>query len=60
VNSILNLLMFGCTPARMRQGMRAAIRAAARVPGIQEIGAWNFGGQFGRHRYFLHELLGDS
>lgn len=57
VSSILNLLMFGASPAVMREGMRAAIKAATRVDGVQEIGAMNFGGAFGRHQYHLHELL---
>jgi formylmethanofuran--tetrahydromethanopterin N-formyltransferase len=57
VSSILNLLMFGASPAVMREGMRVAIEAAARVDGVKEIGAMNFGGEFGRHQYHLHELL---
>ena len=57
VSSILNLLMFGASPAAMREGMRAAVEAAARVDGVQQIGAMNFGGEFGRHQYHLHELL---
>ena len=55
--SILNLLMFGASPDLMKQGMRVAIQAAAQVPGVREIGAMNFGGEFGRHTYHLHELL---
>jgi formylmethanofuran--tetrahydromethanopterin N-formyltransferase len=60
VTSILNLLMFGAAPDLMRQGMKVAIEAAARVPGVQEIGAMNFGGAFGRHQYHLHKLLAAS
>lgn len=60
VTSILNLLMFGATPDLMEQGMKAAIEAAARVPGVAEIGAMNFGGAFGRHQYHLHKLLAAS
>ena len=56
-NSILNLLMFGASPDLMRRGMRAGLRAAAQVPGVQMLSAMNFGGQFGRHKYPLHELL---
>ena len=58
VTSVLNLLMFGAAPSLMRQAMKVAIEAAARVPGVQEIGAMNFGGAFGRHQYQLHGLLG--
>ena len=55
--SILNLLMFGASADLMRQGLKAAIEAAAQVPGMQEIGAMNFGGEFGRHKFHLRELL---
>ena len=57
VTSILNLLMFGSTPDLMQRGMKAAIEAAARVRAVREIGAMNFGGEFGKHEYHLHELL---
>ena len=56
-HSILNLLMFGATTDRMKQGLKVAIEAAARVPGVREIGAMNFGGTFGRHKFYLHQLL---
>jgi len=55
--SILNLLMFGATTDRMKQGLKVAIEAAAQVPGVREIGAMNFGGTFGRHKFYLHQLL---
>lgn len=58
VGSILNLLMFGASPDLMRQGMRVAIQAAAQVVGVRQIGAMNFGGEFGRHQYHLRKLLG--
>lgn len=57
VKSALNLLMFGVNPARMRDAIREAARAACHVDGVLEIGAMNFGGQFGRHQYWLRELL---
>jgi formylmethanofuran--tetrahydromethanopterin N-formyltransferase len=57
VGSILNLLMFGASADLMRQGIRVAIQASAQVPGVLQVGAMNFGGEFGRHTYHLHELL---
>ncbi|MEW5960387.1 MAG: hypothetical protein AB1801_21890 [Chloroflexota bacterium] len=57
VNSILNLLMFGASPELMRQAMAVSLRAAAQVPGVLYLGAMNFGGEFGKHQYHLHELL---
>jgi formylmethanofuran--tetrahydromethanopterin N-formyltransferase len=55
--AILNLLMFGATAELMAKAMTVAVRAAAMVPGVQQIGAMNFGGAFGRHRFHLRELL---
>jgi formylmethanofuran--tetrahydromethanopterin N-formyltransferase len=55
--SILNLLMFGATAGLMACGLKTAIEAAARVPGVREIGAMNFGGAFGRHKFTLRELF---
>lgn len=57
VNSILNLLMFGASPELMKQAMAVSLRAAAQVPGVMYLGAMNFGGEFGKHQYHLHELL---
>ena len=57
VGSILNLLMFGASADLMKEGMRVAIQAAAQVPGVLQVGAMNFGGEFGRHTYHLHQLL---
>jgi formylmethanofuran--tetrahydromethanopterin N-formyltransferase len=56
-NSILNLLMFGASPEVMRKAMTVSLKAAAHVPGVMILSAMNFGGQFGRHKYPLHELL---
>ncbi len=56
-HSILNLLMFGASPDLMRRGMSVSLCAAAQVPGVLYLSAMNFGGQFGRHKYPLHELL---
>ena len=55
--SILNLLMFGASADLMKQGIKVAMQAAAQVPGVREIGAMNFGGEFGRHTFYLRELL---
>jgi formylmethanofuran--tetrahydromethanopterin N-formyltransferase len=57
VSSILNLLMFGASPELMKQAMAVSLRAAAQVPGVIYLGAMNFGGEFGKHQYHLHELL---
>jgi len=57
-HSILNLLMFGASEELMRQAMKVAVEAATTVAGVQQIGAMNFGGEFGKHKYVLRELIG--
>jgi formylmethanofuran--tetrahydromethanopterin N-formyltransferase len=57
VQSILNLLMFGASPDLMKKAMKVSLTAAAQVPGVLYLGAMNFGGQFGRHQYHLHQIL---
>jgi formylmethanofuran--tetrahydromethanopterin N-formyltransferase len=56
VGSVLNLLMFGASPQAMAVAMGASLRAAAQVPGVMALTAMNFGGQFGKHKYYLREL----
>ncbi len=55
--AILNLLVFGVQPEKMGQALTVAIRAACQVPGVLRIGAMNFGGSFGPHKFVLHEML---
>lgn len=56
-NSVLNLLIFGATAGLVKEALKLGIEAAVRVPGVKEIGAMNFGGSFGRHKFYLYELL---
>lgn len=58
VHSILNLLMFGASSDLMREAMRVSLTAAVQVPGVLYLGAMNFGGEFGKHQYHLHQILG--
>lgn len=60
VGSILNLLMFGASPTLMKRAIAVSLRAAAMVPEVLYLGAMNFGGEFGRHQYHLHQLLEES
>ncbi|ATW25881.1 hypothetical protein [Candidatus Formimonas warabiya] len=57
VGSILNLLMFGVEEALMMRALKESIGAACKVPGVKQIGAMNFGGEFGPYRFFLHQIL---
>ena len=55
--SILNLLIFGVNPEKMAEALTVAIKAACQVPGVIRIGAMNFGGEFGPHKFVLHDML---
>ena len=57
VESVLNLLMFGASADVMAKAMGLSLNAAAQVPGVVALTAMNFGGQFGKHKYFLRELM---
>jgi formylmethanofuran--tetrahydromethanopterin N-formyltransferase len=57
VNSVLNLLMFGASAGAMAKAMGASLDAAAKAPGVLALTAMNFGGQFGKNKYFLRELM---
>jgi len=57
VGSVLNLLMFGASAEAMAKAMGLSLTAAAQAPGVIAMTAMNFGGQFGKHKYFLRELM---
>ena len=57
VGSVLNLLMFGASAEAMAKAMGLSLTAAAQAPGVMALTAMNFGGQFGKHKYFLRELM---
>ena len=57
VGSVLNLLMFGASSTVMARAMGLSLKAAAEVPGVMALTAMNFGGQFGKHKYYLRELM---
>lgn len=57
VESVLNLLMFGASADLMAKAMGLALRAAAQAPGVVALTAMNFGGQFGKHKYYLREVM---
>ncbi len=57
VESVLNLLMFGASADLMARAMGLALQAAAQAPGVIALTAMNFGGEFGKHKYYLRQLL---
>ncbi len=56
VNCVYELVLCGAKEADLRRAMAAGIRAAA-LPGIVRITAGNYGGNLGKVRYPLYEIL---
>jgi len=57
VGSVLNLLMFGASADLMARAMGLSLQAAAQAPGVLALTAMNFGGEFGKHRYYLRQVM---
>lgn len=55
--SILNLLYFGVSEQIVAAAMKTCIEAAVKVPGVIQIGAMNFGGEFGPYKFYLRDLF---
>lgn len=56
VNSVLEIVIDGLELDPIRRAMRQGIRAAC-IPGILRISAGNYGGNLGKHKIYLHEVL---
>ncbi|MCC9643349.1 formylmethanofuran--tetrahydromethanopterin N-formyltransferase [Rhodopirellula sp. JC740] len=57
VHCIMELILNGESLDCLKEGTRAAIHAAAKVPGLIRISAGNYGGRLGKSFIHLHELL---
>jgi formylmethanofuran--tetrahydromethanopterin N-formyltransferase len=57
VNSVLELVLNGLSRDAVNAGMRAALHAAAQVPGMVKMTAANFGGKLGQHKLHLKALV---
>jgi formylmethanofuran--tetrahydromethanopterin N-formyltransferase len=57
VNSIYEIVMNGTDEKAIQAAMKAGIRAAAESGMASHIGASNFDGRLGPHRFSLHELF---
>jgi len=57
VNSIYEVVINGIGDDAIRMAMRAGIEAATAHGGILAIGASNFDGRLGPHRFRLHDLF---
>jgi formylmethanofuran--tetrahydromethanopterin N-formyltransferase len=56
VNAAYEIVVDGVSEEAVRQGMRAALHAAA-GPGVIAIGAGNYGGKLGKYHFPLRDLL---
>jgi len=57
VHSVYEIVIDGLDGAAIEQATRAGIRAAC-LPGIRRISAGNYGGNLGKFKFRLHEILG--
>jgi len=57
VGSIYEIVMNGIDEPAIQGAMKAGIRAAAKTGKASHIGASNFDGKLGPHRFFLHPLF---
>jgi len=56
-NCVLEIVMNGLSKNTVRDGMRAALHAAVKVPGMVKVTAANFEGKLGQHKFHLKALL---
>jgi formylmethanofuran--tetrahydromethanopterin N-formyltransferase len=56
VHSVYEIVIDGLDVAAIEQATRVGIRAAC-IPGIRKISAGNYGGNLGKFKFRLHEIL---
>ncbi|MFX1562519.1 MAG: formylmethanofuran--tetrahydromethanopterin N-formyltransferase [Promethearchaeota archaeon] len=57
VTSVLEIVLNGLNRQAIDAGMRAALQAATKIPGLVKITAANFGGKLGQHKFHLKALI---
>ncbi len=57
VTSVLEIVLNGISKNAVQDGMRAALQAAVKVPGLIRVTAVNFEGKLGKHKLHLKALL---
>lgn len=57
VNSIPEIVMNGVTMDSVREAMKEALVAASAVEGVVRLSAGNYGGDLGRHKIYLKDLI---
>lgn len=60
VQCIMEIILNGADLDCLKSATRAAIFAAAEVPGLMRISAGNYGGRLGKSFIHLHELIADQ
>ena len=58
VNSIYEIVINGLTLEAVKEAMKAGIKAAVSVKGIEMITAANYGGKLGQYQIYLKDVLG--
>jgi formylmethanofuran--tetrahydromethanopterin N-formyltransferase len=56
VNSVLEIVIDGLDVESIANATRAGISAAC-IPGIRRISAGNYGGNLGKHKFYLHKIM---
>ena len=57
-NCVYEIIFDGANEEVIKKAIKLGIEAAVQVPGINRISAGNYGGNLGKFRYKLHEILG--
>jgi formylmethanofuran--tetrahydromethanopterin N-formyltransferase len=57
VKSIPEIVINGISLDRVKQAMKASIKAVKSIDGVVKISAGNYGGKLGKHKIYLRELL---
>jgi formylmethanofuran--tetrahydromethanopterin N-formyltransferase len=56
-NCVYEIVLDGATEESIKKALKVGIEAAVKVPGINRISAGNYGGNLGKFRYNLYEIL---
>jgi formylmethanofuran--tetrahydromethanopterin N-formyltransferase len=57
VNAIFEIVIDGLNYEVVKQAMHNGIHTACSVDGIVQIGAGNYGGKLGPHKFYLHDIV---
>ncbi|MHA1791870.1 MAG: formylmethanofuran--tetrahydromethanopterin N-formyltransferase [Promethearchaeota archaeon] len=56
-NAVLEIVYDGLTHEAISKAMSESIKAAVKVPGVIAIGAGNYDGKLGKHKFYLKDLI---